>query len=68
MKHETWTIIAGACLLLCVACSSTDMSSQSQTHWLRACKGDAECGSFSCACGVCVEPCGSGGRCDPYIN
>lgn len=36
----------------------------SETHWLSACSDDADCGEFSCLCGVCSRSCDSNGQCD----
>jgi hypothetical protein len=59
------SFIAIAGLLSWVACSSEDPpGSQGQTHWLRGCSNDAECGELSCDCGRCVARCGAGDRCE----
>jgi hypothetical protein len=32
----------------------------SESHWLKACAADAECGELRCLCGVCTLPCEAG--------
>lgn len=63
MKHGTWYIVVAGLWL--AACSSSDPAdSNGQTHWLRECASDSQCGQFSCECGVCVAACAGNGSCD----
>ena len=49
---------AAACCLtfgmLVLGCTDSHPGGRNgQTHWLRECKGSAECGTLLCVCGVC---------------
>ena len=36
-----------------------------ETHWLRVCQVDAECGDAArCLCGICTKPCDDASACD----
>jgi hypothetical protein len=39
-------------------------SVDSQSHWLQPCNQDAQCGEFSCLCGVCSSLCSSNAQCN----
>ena len=52
-------------LALAISCrGSTSTGTDSNTHWLSSCSGDADCGDLSCICGVCSTPCTIDGHCD----
>lgn len=36
----------------------------SETHWLKSCDRDSECGEYSCLCGVCSRECDQQAECD----
>lgn len=36
----------------------------SETHWLQSCDSDADCGVYSCLCGVCSRSCDDNDECD----
>jgi hypothetical protein len=56
--------------LVTVACGSRVDSGNtgSETHWLKSCSRDAECGEYSCYCGVCTQSCGEQDECDEIVN
>lgn len=43
--------------------SSASDGTDSNTHWLKDCDADSECGSLSCICGVCTSACDSNAAC-----
>ena len=49
------------------ACTDAEPSTDSQTHWLRACDSDAQCGDaalgLSCICGTCSKSCSDDAAC-----
>lgn len=53
-----------ALLAALAGCDGSDRGglgrSDSESHWLRACQADAECGELQCVCGVCTVPCADG--------
>jgi hypothetical protein len=54
-----WVMIAAA-----IACSSSVVQPDSETHWLSACSLNADCGSsFQCWCGLCTSLCTSTSDC-----
>lgn len=64
MKARILTMAVIACVMAaCGDDATTGAKDQSQTHWLSACKADAECGGLSCLCGVCIATCGDHGEC-----
>lgn len=54
-------VFVSAALLSCLAlasCGQTDAGgSDSNTHWLKTCESDDDCGSLDCLCGVCSRSC-----------
>lgn len=40
----------------------------SETHWLQSCERDADCGTYSCYCGVCSRGCDEDNDCDEVPN
>ena len=54
--------LAGALALGCEARTHPQII-DSQTNWLKACQIDAQCGDYSCVCGVCTSPCGDDSAC-----
>ncbi len=59
-----------AVLGLLVAACSPERGPQtgSQTNWLRACQGDAECGDLKCLCGVCTATCDAEADCADHLT
>ena len=62
--------LAGALLVALVGallpgCSKSDPDAvnSSQTHWLKRCSSDGDCGDLSCLCGVCTQSCDTTGAC-----
>src|SRR5690349_3454220 len=48
-----------------VACSSPRPQVGGETHWLRSCWSDAECGgALACICGSCTRTCHEDDRCE----
>ncbi len=56
-------IIAGVWLPLFWSCAKDPPQTSGESHWLRPCAADAECGDGVCACGVCTLPCDADGAC-----
>jgi len=63
MICRRWSCAAAAFIL--VACSSShgDDGNEGQTHWLERCDSDADCGSLSCICDVCIVACDDAQTC-----
>lgn len=61
-----WYLGFGALLATLSACGSrlSGGNTGSETHWLQSCDSDAECGIYSCLCGVCSRSCDDGEECD----
>lgn len=62
-----------ASLLLCgvvASCGSRVSSGNtgSETHWLQSCEQDADCGAYSCYCGVCTRSCSDDDDCGEATN
>lgn len=55
-----------AALSVLPACGSRTSGGNtgSETHWLQSCDTDAECGAYSCLCGVCSRSCSDGVDCE----
>lgn len=53
-------------LLSALGCTRTHNpgGTDSETHFLRACHSDKECGASSCLCGVCTRSCESSSACE----
>ncbi|MEM9069275.1 MAG: hypothetical protein AAGE52_12250 [Myxococcota bacterium] len=58
MKAGTLAFLTFALL----ACGSP--TTGSETHWLRQCETDDECGSLLCECGICTRLCDDTPACD----
>jgi hypothetical protein len=55
-----YRIVALGSLLSALGCGAKQANegvSSSQTHWLKYCQSDAECGSLSCIAAVCNKTC-----------
>ena len=66
MTSKTWIVacVAGLSLLLS-ACGGDRPEVGGETHWLRACRADAECGSeLQCVCGSCTRACAGDASCN----
>lgn len=46
--------------------SSASSGTDSNTHWLKDCDRDSQCGSLSCICGVCSSGCDSDAACTAF--
>jgi hypothetical protein len=47
-----------AAVVVAIGCSSSVAAPDSETHWLRTCKDDADCNEGSlCICGTCTRAC-----------
>lgn len=46
--------------------SSESTGTDSNTHWLKDCDADSDCGALSCVCGVCTKSCDDGSDCQPF--
>ncbi len=46
--------------------SSASNGTDSNTHWLKDCDEDSDCGSLSCICGVCSAACESDAACAAF--
>jgi hypothetical protein len=59
MKRYGAIILVGV-LGLVAACGAetTESSETGNTNWLKECATDLDCGTLSCYCGTCREPCG----------
>src|SRR6187455_2984454 len=63
-----WTLISvlvTATLALPLGCETApgDQHTGSESHFLRSCSSDSECGPLSCLCGVCSSACGNDAAC-----
>jgi hypothetical protein len=57
-------IVAAILMLSSAGCARTNSpQNDSQTHWLRECSSDRDCGSLSCICGVCSRLCDDDSSC-----
>src|SRR5688500_19927099 len=58
-----------AALLLPLGCETTpgDRQTGSESHFLRACSSDSECGALSCLCGVCSSACSDDSVCSALV-
>ncbi len=64
----TWRIglavALAAALIGFVACGKSDGGGDSETHWLKTCASDPDCGGDgTCLCNVCTTACTVGGAC-----
>jgi hypothetical protein len=52
-------LVAIALVLSACTDSRTRPARESQTHWLKDCNVDDDCGDLMCICNVCIDvPCG----------
>lgn len=63
-----WTLVGallGGALLLPSGCETQadEPSTGSESHFLRSCASDGDCGTLSCLCGVCSSVCGDDTSC-----
>ena len=59
-----WWLFATFAVLELSACGAQSTPSfDSQSHWLRACEHDADCGPYECLCGTCSSTCESNDDC-----
>jgi len=63
-----WILISallGASLAFPLGCETEagEPSTGSESHFLRSCDDDSECGDLSCVCGVCSTPCDDVAEC-----
>jgi hypothetical protein len=71
MKHVGLTALGlylwGA-LSLVTSCggNSESTGTDSNTHWLKDCDADGDCGALSCVCGVCTKSCDDSADCQPF--
>ena len=67
-KLSAFAVCFWGALALVTSCGghSTADGTDSNTHWLRDCDSDSDCGSLSCVCGVCTAPCSDGSDCAPF--
>lgn len=64
MTYPRVIFIVGLWLFVAGACSTPVSGGESETHWLRVCTQNSECGSgASCLCGVCTTSCEPGSNC-----
>lgn len=56
-------VLLAASLGAVFSCSQKSQGGDTQTNWLKACSTDRECGTLSCECGHCVQPCTSNAEC-----
>jgi hypothetical protein len=51
-------------LLIASGCAMTNETrSDGQTHWMKSCDADDDCGELSCVCGLCTEACDADEAC-----
>src|SRR3954470_9380559 len=56
-------------MMLALGCTDSHPGARNgQTHWLRECKGSAECGTLLCVCGVCSAECDNGESCAAAVG
>jgi hypothetical protein len=63
--------VAAWCLgmVLVFGCSDAHTeASNGQTHWLRECNDDSDCGNLSCICGLCSATCEHGDTCKKAVG
>jgi hypothetical protein len=56
-------LLLGAGLLAGSCGGSAGTGTDSNTHWLRGCTADSECGSLACVCGACKRRCADDREC-----
>lgn len=57
-------LLLGSALVVTPSCGGTTKAgTDSNTHWLRSCANDDDCGSLECLCGVCTRGCNSASEC-----
>lgn len=61
-------VLVGAAIFsaACSTESKPESVNSSQTHWLRVCTENSDCGELSCVCGVCTEVCSSNATCSGF--
>jgi len=68
LSSSSWTLISTllvAVLAFPLGCETEagEPSTGSESHFLRSCHDDSECGELSCLCGVCSAPCDADAVC-----
>lgn len=63
---RVWFFASVALGVLAWGCGSKIDSGNtgSETHWLKSCDKDSECGEYSCYCGICTRACDEQSECD----
>ena len=62
--HSALCMLACAFALSAAGCAkAVDPPGNGQSHWLRPCESDADCGDLGCECGVCTVVCASDAIC-----
>ena len=68
MMSSRPVIILGISILFATACiderdASLEPQLSSETHWMRGCDSDNDCGEGACVCSVCTLPCQTNDDC-----
>lgn len=60
-----WPVVISLAFILVCSCSKTTTKPDvdGQTHWLKKCSDDDQCGGLSCICNICTEICESDSEC-----
>jgi hypothetical protein len=61
-------LLLGCALAAIPSCggSASSGGTDSNTHWLKTCSADSECGSLRCLCGVCTRSCKQASQCGEF--
>jgi hypothetical protein len=67
-KFSVWGLVLWGAAVFVASCggSSASNGTDSNTHWLKDCVLDSQCGSLSCICGVCSSGCESDAACAAF--
>lgn len=58
LKTSLRYLLPAVCLALLVSCDASEPKTGAETHFMKVCQDDPECGgTFSCVCGVCTTNC-----------
>ncbi len=64
LRRRIALIAGGGAVVACMAAAHEPANSQ--THWLRSCVADEQCGSLECLCGVCTMSCTANSTCGQF--
>jgi hypothetical protein len=66
MTMQMYVAALACSIAIATGCAMTNETrSDGQTHWMKACDTDDDCGELSCICRVCTEACDADDGCSP---